>query len=68
MNVQRQATSQTATAVDYDAYTIEVQDNLVLAHDWGDLLSAAPLDLRFVGECMFVSAWPMAASIMMSPP
>jgi hypothetical protein len=64
----RQPNPQTAATVDYNAYTTEVEDSLVLAHNWGDLLSAAPLALRFVGECMFVAASPMAASIMMEPP
>lgn len=68
MDIQGPVRQQTAATVDYNAYTTEVEDSLVLAHNWGELLSAAPLALRFVGECMFVAASPMAASIMMDPP
>lgn len=53
---------------EYNAYMKEVEDEALKANDWGAMLSAAPLALGFVGECMYISASPVAAGIMLPSP
>ncbi|KAH0171836.1 hypothetical protein KCU67_g1987, partial [Aureobasidium melanogenum] len=63
-----QSQQQSITSFDHNAFVSEVEDSLLVAHDWAKLLSAAPLALGCVGECMNVAASPVAASIILQPP
>ncbi|KAH0382989.1 hypothetical protein KCU92_g5714, partial [Aureobasidium melanogenum] len=56
------------TPAEYNAYMKELEDNAFKANDWGTMLSAAPLALGFVGECMYASASPIAAGITLQAP
>jgi hypothetical protein len=49
-------------------YTRELQDEIFIDRDWGNLLTAAPLALGFVGQCMNVSASPGAQGIRLQKP
>lgn len=50
------------------AYSIELQEQMLVAQDWGTLLTAAPLALGFVGQCMNVAAAPEAQGIKLRRP
>lgn len=50
------------------AFVQDVSDSLILQHNWGDLLSAAPLSLSLLGACQIAASTPKAASIILEPP
>ena len=49
-------------------FSQEISDSLIRNHDWGTLLSAAPLALSFVGACQVVASSPTAAGLKLKRP
>ncbi|KAF8846820.1 hypothetical protein BDZ45DRAFT_755587 [Acephala macrosclerotiorum] len=49
-------------------FSQEISDSLILQHNWGGLLSAAPLALSFVGTCQLVASAPAASGIRLKCP
>ena len=49
-------------------FSREISDSLILKHNWGNLLSAAPLALGFVGACQVVASSPTAAGVKLQRP
>jgi hypothetical protein len=61
--VRRLEVSQSATQ-----FSQEISDSLILKQNWGNLLSAAPLALAFVGACQVVASSPTAAGVKLQRP
>lgn len=49
-------------------FSQEISDSLIVQYNWGDLLSAAPLALSFVGTCQLVASAPAASGIKLKRP
>lgn len=49
-------------------FSQEISDSLIRSHDWGTLLSAAPLALGFVGSCQVVASSPVASGLKLKKP
>lgn len=49
-------------------FSREISDSLILQYNWGDLLSAAPLALKYVGLCQLIASAPAAAGIKLKCP
>jgi hypothetical protein len=49
-------------------FSQEISDSLALKQNWGNLLSAGPLALGFVGACQVVASSPAAAGVMLQRP
>ncbi|KAE8445514.1 hypothetical protein EG329_013277 [Mollisiaceae sp. DMI_Dod_QoI] len=49
-------------------FSQEISDSLILQHNWGDLLSAAPLALSFVGACQLAASTPAASGMTLKCP
>jgi hypothetical protein len=49
-------------------FSQEISDSLILKQNWGNLLSAAPLALGFVGACQVVASSPTAAGVRLQQP
>lgn len=49
-------------------FSQEISDSLIRSHDWGTLLSAAPLALGFVGSCQVVASSPTASGLKLKKP
>jgi len=61
--VRRLEVAQSATQ-----FSQEISDSLILKQNWGNLLSAAPLALGFVGACQVVASSPTAAGVKLQQP
>ena len=61
--VRRLEVAQTGTQ-----FSREISDSLILKYNWGNLLSAAPLALGFVGACQVVASSPTAAGVKLQRP
>ena len=49
-------------------FSQEISDSLIVRQNWGNLLSAAPLALSFVGACQVVASSPTAAGAKLQRP
>jgi hypothetical protein len=49
-------------------FSQEISDSLMLKQNWGNLLSAAPLALGFVGACQLAASSPTAAGVRLQQP
>lgn len=49
-------------------FSQEIADSLILRHNWGNLLSAAPLALSFVGACQVAASSPTAVGVKLQRP